>query len=58
MKTFIDSWGFEIEVDLKDNQISNFCSFPCCFWIWVGFLKVQMLATDHMLFTVEENKTI
>ena len=22
MKTFIDSWGFEIEVDSKDNQIS------------------------------------
>ena len=22
MKTFIDSWGFEIKVDSKDNQIS------------------------------------
>ena len=37
MKTFIDSWGFEIEVDLKDDQISNFAAFHVAFEFELDF---------------------
>lgn len=39
MKTFIDSWGFEIEVDSQDNQISFyiFAAFHVAFEFELDF---------------------